>query len=50
MSPRLNLIGWALQRFAHQIELDPSGLTEGVYLLTGTSASERFSERILLQR
>lgn len=50
MTPRLNLIGWALLRFGDRIELDLSGLTEGVYLLTGTSASGRFSERILLQR
>ena len=40
----------AIQRFGARTELDLSGLTEGVYLLTGTKANGRFSERILLQR
>ena len=40
----------AVQRFGARTELDLSGLTEGVYLLTGTTASGRFSERVLLQR
>ncbi|MGB0561175.1 MAG: hypothetical protein ACPGVO_05155 [Spirulinaceae cyanobacterium] len=48
--PILRPVACAVQRFGSRIELDLSGLTEGVYLLTGTSASGRFSERILLQR
>ena len=43
-------VACAVQGFGARTELDLSGLTEGVYLLTGTTASGRFSERILLQR